>query len=74
MDDILQQLTGDDVRHLLRYEDELQVTGQFEKLFPTSQTHKYLQFLETRYYNRLFDAWETKYEKNRSPGVYMIDF
>lgn len=74
MNDILENLTGDDVRQLLRYEDELTVTGKFEKLFPTSQTHKYLQYMEVRYYNRLFDAWETKYEKNRSAGKFSLLF
>lgn len=65
----MDSLTGDDVRHLIRYEDELTVIGQFEKIFPTSLTYKYLQFLDVRYYNRLFDAWETKYEKDRAPGL-----
>lgn len=65
----MEDLTGDDVRQLLRYEDELTVIGKFEKLFPTSHTYKYHQFMEPRYYNRLFDAWETKYEKNRTPGA-----
>lgn len=68
----MQELTGDDVRQLLRYEDELTVTGKFERIFPTSHTHKYLQFMEARYYNRLFDAWETKYDKNRSAGMAVV--
>lgn len=70
MKDILTDLTGDDVRQLVRYEDELTVAGNFQRIFPTAHTHKYLQFMEARYYNRLFDAWETKYEKNRAPGLY----
>lgn len=68
MDEILENLTGDDVRHLTQAEDELTVIGNFERIFPTSQTHKYFCFMEKNYHNRLFDAWETKYEKNRSSG------
>ncbi|KRT81953.1 hypothetical protein AMK59_5588 [Oryctes borbonicus] len=72
LDDILVTLTGDDVRHLTQAEDELTVTGPFKKIFPTSQTHRYLHFMETRYYNRLFDAWESRYEKNRKPGIEIL--
>lgn len=66
--DILEELTGDDVRHLIQAEDELTVIGNFERIFPTKYTHDYLQYMEMRYYNRLFDAWESKYEDNRKPG------
>ncbi|RZC39534.1 tubulin polyglutamylase TTLL4-like, partial [Asbolus verrucosus] len=69
LDDVLLELTGDDVRKLTQAEDELAAKGRFERIFPTSQTHKYLNFMEVRYYNRLFDAWEAKYEKNRQAGV-----
>ncbi|XP_025833528.1 probable beta-tubulin polyglutamylase isoform X2 [Agrilus planipennis] len=66
---ILEKLTGDDVRHLTQAEDELQVKGQFERIFPTASTHVYFQYMEPRYYNRLFDAWEHKYERNRTAGI-----
>lgn len=56
------------MRHLIRAEDEYVVKGKFERIFPTSQTHKYLDFMEPRYYNRLFDAWETKYSARREDG------
>ncbi|KAF5296513.1 hypothetical protein FQR65_LT01502 [Abscondita terminalis] len=72
LEDILVSLTGDDVRQLALAEDELTVIGQFQRIFPTSQSHKYLEFLETRYYNRLFDAWESKYEKTRSKGIQLL--
>lgn len=70
LSDILRVLTGDDVRHLLTAEDELTVIGDFERIFPTQHTHIYFQFMEPRYYNRLFDAWEHRYEKNRVPGTF----
>ncbi|CAG9832568.1 unnamed protein product [Diabrotica balteata] len=66
--DILRTLTGDDVRHLIRAEDELTVKGGFERIFPTQQSHRYLHFMEPRYYNRLFDAWEERYGHQREAG------
>lgn len=69
LDDILKDLTGDDVRHLIQAEDELTVIGSFERIFPTQYTHEYFQFMEPRYYNKLFDAWETKYEDRRQSGM-----
>ncbi|GLV34593.1 Tubulin tyrosine ligase-like 4A [Carabus blaptoides fortunei] len=72
LNDILHELTGDDIRHLTQAEDELTVIGNFERVFPTQHTHHYQQFMEVRYYNRLFDAWETRYERNRSAGVKLL--
>ncbi|CAH2013515.1 unnamed protein product [Acanthoscelides obtectus] len=69
---MLKDITGDDVRQLTRAEDEFVVKGRFEKIFPTSQSFKYLNFMEPRYYNRLFDAWETKYENNRKEGIALL--
>ncbi|KAL4717073.1 hypothetical protein ACJJTC_016960 [Scirpophaga incertulas] len=71
--DILSTLTSDDVRHLIQAEDELTQTGDMERVFPTHQTHHYLAFLTgPRYYNRLFDAWETRYHNNRQAGVELL--
>lgn len=68
LQDILRVLTADDVRHLVRSEDEYVVKGKFERIFPNSQSYKYLNFMEPRYYNRLFDAWEHRYSNNREEG------
>ncbi|XP_050294312.1 tubulin monoglutamylase TTLL4-like isoform X2 [Anthonomus grandis grandis] len=70
--DILKELTGDDVRQLIRAEDEYVVKGKFERIFPTANTFKYLDFMEPRYYNRLFDAWETKYSNRREDGIALL--
>ncbi|CAH0677629.1 unnamed protein product [Spodoptera exigua] len=71
--DILSTLTPDDVRHLIQSEDELTQSGDMERIFPTPDTHKYLGFLAgPRYYNRLFDAWETRYGRNREPGLELL--
>ncbi|CAG9812782.1 unnamed protein product [Phaedon cochleariae] len=69
LQDILQNLTGDDIRHLTKAEDEYAIKGRFEKIFPNGHSHKYLNFMEPRYYNRLFDAWETKYGNKRDEGI-----
>lgn len=70
LDDILEELTPDDVRHLITYEDELTQIESFEKIFPTESTHEYFEFFDvSRYYNMLFDAWETKYGGNRAKGI-----
>lgn len=72
LNEILDNLTSDDVRVLTQAEDELVVRGPFERIFPTARTHKYLEFIEPRYYNRLFDAWECMFERNRKPGIKML--
>ena len=42
---------------------------RFLKIFPTTTTHMYHEFFESpRYYNMMFDAWETKYSENRQEG------
>ncbi|XP_071570300.1 tubulin monoglutamylase TTLL4 isoform X1 [Temnothorax nylanderi] len=70
LDEIIDDLTPDDVRHLITYEDELTQLGNFEKIFPTTTSHEYLQYFDVpRYYNMLFDAWETKYGDNREEGI-----
>jgi len=62
LEPILESLTPDDVRFLIRAEDELAQAAHFTRIFPTRDTHKYFKYFDTpRYYNLLFDAWETKY-------------
>ncbi|XP_076766667.1 tubulin monoglutamylase TTLL4 [Xylocopa sonorina] len=67
---ILKKLTPDDVRALIKHEDEIRETGRFERIFPTSDTYRYFAFFDqVRYYNLLLDAWENAYEHNRSEGI-----
>lgn len=69
LESILENLTPDDARQLISYEDELTQLKMFEKIFPTPHTHKYFRFFEKqRYYNQLLDAWETKYHDRRETG------
>ncbi len=73
LDRILNDLTPDDVRHLIVYEDELTQLGSFEKIFPTHETYKYLKYFEkNRYHNLLLDAWESKYYNNRQKGIQLL--
>ena len=70
LEEIIENLLPDDVRHLISYEDELTQLDKFEKIFPTTNSHEYFQYFESqRYYNLLFDAWEAKYADNRQEGI-----
>ncbi|SPP81697.1 tubulin polyglutamylase TTLL4 isoform X1 [Drosophila guanche] len=73
INDILDNLTPDDVRCLIIAEDELARCAPLERIFPTDQTHKYLKYNDTpRYYNRLLDAWESRYANNRAEGIALL--
>lgn len=68
--DVIKNLTRDDIRQLIRYEDEITQIDKFEKIFPTCETHEYLKFFKTqRYYNLLFDAWEFQSTANRRESI-----
>ena len=70
LDGILRNLTRDDLRQLIRYEDELSQADNFEILFPTSSSYLYFKFFEVeRYYDRLLDAWEHRYSGNKTKGI-----
>lgn len=67
---ILEHLTPDDVRCLVTTEDELARCAPLERICPTPNSHRYLKFTEhSRYYNRLLDAWETRYSDDREEGT-----
>lgn len=70
LDRIIETLTRDDIRQLIRYEDELGQVGNFEKILPTAQSYSYLKFFTVeRYYDRLLDAWENRYSDHRAEGI-----
>ncbi|KAH8412750.1 hypothetical protein KR009_005311, partial [Drosophila setifemur] len=70
---ILNDLTPDDVRCLIIAEDELARCAPLERIFPTDQTYKYLKYNDSpRYYNRLLDAWESRYANNRTEGIALL--
>ncbi|XP_053327163.1 tubulin monoglutamylase TTLL4 [Spea bombifrons] len=66
---VLDQLTPEDVRVLAETEDELSRCGQFERVFPSPISSRYLRFFEQpRYFNILTNQWEQKYYADRERG------
>lgn len=70
-------LTPDDVRCLLIAEDELARCAPLERIFPSYTSHRYMKYIEhPRYYNRLMDAWETRYgstgDQLREQGIQLL--
>ena len=71
-EDILEDLTPCDVRVLVHSEEELSQCETFERIFPTTETGHYLQYMETNYYDLLLLAWERRHDKNRQRGREML--
>ncbi|NXK54425.1 TTLL4 polyglutamylase, partial [Chauna torquata] len=70
---ILDILTPDDVRILVETEDEYSRRGQFERVFPTHISMRYLRFFEQpRYFNILVTQWELKYYLNKHKGLELL--
>jgi len=67
---ILDILTPDDIRVLVETVDEYHRRGNFQRIFPSSQSHKYLTFCEQpRYYNLLLDVWVRQYPGSNPRGM-----
>ncbi|XP_053453950.1 tubulin monoglutamylase TTLL4 isoform X4 [Nycticebus coucang] len=70
---VLDVLTPDDVRILVEMEDEFSRRGQFERIFPSRISSRYLRFFEQpRYFNILTTQWERKYHSNKLKGVDLL--
>ncbi|XP_055472503.1 tubulin monoglutamylase TTLL4 [Psammomys obesus] len=70
---VLDVLTPDDVRVLVEMEDEFSRRGQFERIFPSRFSSRYLRFFEQpRYFNILTTQWEQKYHGNKLKGVDLL--
>ncbi|NXX36804.1 TTLL4 polyglutamylase, partial [Nicator chloris] len=70
---VLDILTPDDVRILVETEDEYSRRGQFERVFPSHISMRYLRFFEQpRYFNILVTQWELKYRLNRHKGLELL--
>ncbi|XP_018091201.1 tubulin polyglutamylase TTLL4 isoform X2 [Xenopus laevis] len=70
---VLDHLTPEDVRVLVETEDELSRCGQFERIFPSPITSRYLRFFEQpRYFNILTNQWEQKYYTDRERGQELL--
>jgi tubulin polyglutamylase TTLL4 len=71
---ILDILTPDDIRILIESVDEQHRRGNFECIFPSATSHKYLKYFEQpRYYNLLLDAWVQKYPGSHPQGVSLLE-
>ncbi|XP_019061237.1 tubulin polyglutamylase TTLL4 isoform X2 [Fukomys damarensis] len=70
---VLDILMPDDVRILVEMEDEFSRRGQFERIFPSRISSRYLRFFEQpRYFNILTTQWEQKYHSNKLKGVDLL--
>ncbi|KAK5606890.1 Tubulin polyglutamylase ttll4 [Crenichthys baileyi] len=67
---VLDILTPEDVRVLAESEDELNRQGEFQRVFPSQSSSRYLRFFECpRYHNILLDQWDQKYWKDRTKCI-----
>ncbi|XP_069083243.1 tubulin monoglutamylase TTLL4 isoform X2 [Pleurodeles waltl] len=70
---ILDTLTPDDIRTLVETEDEYSRRGQFERVFPSPISGRYLRFFEQpRYLNILLNQWEQKYRDHKEKGLELL--
>ena len=71
---ILDVLTPDDVRMLVETIDEDSRRGKFQRIFPSTQSHKYARFFEQpRYYYLLMDSWAQKYMRLEARGIAYLE-
>ena len=69
-----QNLKSDDLRLLIRTEEELSQTKGFVRLLPSIKNSKYLEYFEEPSYSDQFlAAWEKKYCDNREKGREVIN-
>jgi len=74
IDQILDKLTGNDVKTLIKHLEEFSQAKKFSKIFPTSATHKYFQYFDSlSYYDKLLDAFEQHFGKNFEAGVSFVE-
>lgn len=67
---ILDTLTPDDIRVLMKFEDEISRRGELEQIFPTESSGKFLKYFGMpKYYDLLVLQWIKKYEKDPHRGV-----
>ncbi|PWA19420.1 hypothetical protein CCH79_00017156 [Gambusia affinis] len=70
---VLDILTPEDVRVLAESEDELNRRGEFERIFPSQSSSRYLRFFECpRYLNILLDQWEQKHCNDRTKCIGLL--
>jgi len=74
LDKILQKLTGNDVKVLIKHLEENSQANKFSKIFPTSTTHEYFQYFDyLPYYDKLLDAFEECFGNDTQAGVAFVE-
>jgi len=67
---ILDIVTPDDLRILVESIDEDSRRGNFQRIFPSITSQKYLQFFDAqRYYNLLLQTWVLRYNRLEAKGT-----
>ncbi|KAL5263499.1 hypothetical protein ACHWQZ_G008763 [Mnemiopsis leidyi] len=67
---ILDTLTPDDIRVLMKFEDEISRRGELELIFPTESGGKFLKYFALpKFYDLLVLQWIKKYAKDPHRGV-----
>eukprot|EP00096_Caligus_rogercresseyi_P013083 TRINITY_DN5740_c0_g1_i1.p1 TRINITY_DN5740_c0_g1~~TRINITY_DN5740_c0_g1_i1.p1 ORF type:complete len:274 (-),score=42.48 TRINITY_DN5740_c0_g1_i1:1082-1903(-) len=70
LESILNELSPCDLRVLIKLEEERSQVCKFERVFPSPTSHKYFKYMDKiPYYDKLVDAYETKYWSNREMGI-----
>ena len=65
LEHITDEFTPADIRTIIKYEEEYSACKEFDRIFPTSETHKYFSyFKDISYYDKLVDGVEYLSMKN----------
>ena len=71
---ILNELTANDVKVLIKHLEENSQAVKFCKIFPTHDTYKYFQYFDILpYYDKLLDAFESKYVNDIESGIAFVN-
>jgi len=67
---ILDRMTPDDIRVLMKFEDEKRRRGDLELIFPTADTVKYMKYFPSvKFYDLLLQQWIKKWVKDPQKGI-----
>ena len=74
LDNILDNLSGADIRVLVKYLEERMQCERFSRAFPTADSHEYFKFFDYLSYNdKLLDAFETRFGSNIEEGIEFVE-
>ena len=69
-----EDLSGRDVRVIMKAEEELAETVNFSRLFPRKDSYKFLDYVEIQSYSdRLLESWENAYAEKREAGWRVLE-